>query len=314
MERGEWLCEVAKVGILVGLDHVEGQAEFVIEQSLHIREGTENADGTRQRSGIGKDVVTFGRDPVTARCRIVAHGYDKRFFFFRQVELTSDDCRSQGATTGGVDTQDDRFDIPVLTNLADGLGEVFRVDVLLVALAIENLSGGIDDCHLILVIVLRFIRLGIIGIVHGIDRIAAPCQRFQLFHHLILEKQVIHQAIVQGFLGIGHQFQVVGDLVELFHRDATRLADTLKDFAPNGAQQLIHLFAVGFAHLVKEIRFHGALETVVGTADNLHLDFEFFKQMLVEHDLRGHAVQVDHSFRIEPDLIRDRGYIVGALG
>ena len=102
---------------------------------------------------------------------------------------------------------------------------------------------------------------------------------------MIFEVQVVDQPILQSLVGIEDGLKIVGDLVELFNADVTVLADAREDLSPNRAQQLVHLFAVGLAHLVQEIGLNGALEAVVGTTDNLHFDVEFVKQVLVEHDL-----------------------------
>ena len=87
----------------------------------------------------------------------------------------------------------------------------------------------------------------------------------------------------------------------------------LKDLSPYSAKQLIHLLAVGLAHLVEEVRLYGALEAVVGTTDDLHFYIKFFKQVLVEHDLRGHAMQVERTFWIQIDLVGNGSHIIGAL-
>ena len=102
-------------------------------------------------------------------------------------------------------------------------------------------------------------------------------------------------------------------MVELLHADVAALADVGEDLSPDGAQERVHLFAVGFAHLLQEIGFHGALEAVVGAAHNLHLDVEFVEQTLVEHDLGGHAVKVEHALGVEEDFVGDGSDVIGSL-
>ena len=286
LELRERLSEVSEVGVLVGFGHIEGQTDFVVQEALCIREGAKYANGTRQRGWVGEDVVALGRNPITTRGGVVAHRNDDRLHFLGQIQFATNDGRSHGTAARRIDAQHNGFHVLVLAGLANGLGEVFGIDVsLFVTLAVENLSRGINDGHFVPALALEVVRLGIVGIRNGVDALVAARQAFQLVKHLVLVVQVVDQTVFQCLFGVEHGLQVVGNLVQLLHADVAALADAREDLAPNSAQQFLHLLTVGLTHLIQEIRLHGTLELVVRAAHNLHLDIKLVQKVLVEHDL-----------------------------
>ena len=236
LELGEGLGYRAKVGVLVGFGHVEGETNLVVQEALGVGKGAKHADGAGEGGGIGKDVVALGRNPVTARSGVVAHRDDDGLHFLGQIKLATDDGRSYGTATRRVDAQHDGFHVLVFTRFADGLAEVLGIDVGgFIALAVEDLPRGVDDGHLVLAQALVFVGFGILGVADGVDALVASSEAFQLVKHLVFVIQIVDKAIFQGFLRIENGFQVVGDLVELCHADVAALADAGEDLSPNAA-------------------------------------------------------------------------------
>ena len=83
---------------------------------------------------------------------------------------------------------------------------------------------------------------------------------------------------------------------------------------PDTADVGTYLLAVGFAHVIHSVGLASALVGVVLRTDEVDVDIEFVKQVLVEHHLAADTTPFHHSGWMERDAVADGGQVEGILG
>ena len=302
-----------EIGRSVALHAVDGDAQFVFQGVARIEEHAEHADRTREGHLVGHDRIGRAGDVITAAGCIGAHRHDDGFLGTQQFDLAPDDVRCQRASAGGVDAQHDGLHLLVVAHAGDLRGQRIAVNLLAVPLAVDDLTVGIDDGHLVGGDVFQ-VGAHLRGVVAQRDEvvIVGNAQFGKDILHLVLVDQTVDKPFFKRLAGKRH-LQSVGHFVQRLQFDAARLGDAFGDDAPHRADELLHLFAVGVGHLVIDIRFDGALVFAGRGAEHFGLEVEFVQQPLVEHQVHRQSGPLHHALGLHVDLVGDRSQVIAAL-
>ncbi len=104
--------------------------------------------------------------------------------------------------------------------------------------------------------------------------------------------------------------QSVGDLAHRRGVDAAGRGHRARNRAPDGIDQLLHLFAVLVRHPVENVGFHGALVLAGRRTEYLDLQIELVEQPLVEHQVHRKSRPVHAAFGLHIDPVGRRGEVI----
>ena len=301
-------------GRSVALHAVERDAQLVLQRVDRIYEHAENPDRTGQRRAVGHDHVGRTGNVVSAAGGIGTHRHDDRFFGLQQFHLAPDHVRRQRAAAGGIDAQHHGLHSLVLAHAGQLRRQRIAVNLLSVTLAVHDLPVGIDDSHPVgsEVVQIGPDHRGVVAQRHELV-VALPvvghAQLGEDLLHLVLVDQSVHEAVFERVFGQRH-LQPVGDLAHRRGVDAAGRGHRARNRAPDGIDQLLHLFAVLVRHSVENVGFHGALVPAHRGTEHLGLQVELVEQPLVEHQVHRKSRPVHAAFGLHVDPVGHRGEVV----